>query len=99
MMGWLREDEADFRDHEEDAPHYSEDQLKNAYLSPALTSSTQIVWLPRDKTSASKNEVSENEKSGLKASDQAAWVDAKGRVRWNEQNFEEVPIWKTAVQY
>ena len=99
MRAWLREDESGYRDMVEDVPDYSGDQLKKAYVNPALTSSTPLIWLPKDGTGASGNEVRENEKASLKASDQAAWIDGKGRVHWDGQNFQEVPIWKAETRY
>jgi len=93
MQSWLREDEQGFQDLDEEEEKPSEDKLKKAYLNPALTSATPVIWLPRDAGGASKNEVRENEEAGLKASDKAAWVDEEnGRVYWDEQNFDEVPI-------
>jgi hypothetical protein len=92
MKAWLREDEQALRDLEDDEPEYSEEKLETVYLNPALTSSTPIIWLPRDGIGASKNEIRENETAGLKASDKAAWIDEKGRVCWDERKFEEVPI-------
>jgi hypothetical protein len=92
VKNWLSEDKQALRDLEDDEPEYSEDKLKNAYLNPALTSSTPVIWLPRDGIGASKNEIRENEDSGLKASDKAAWIDEKGRVCWDEQKIEEVPL-------
>jgi hypothetical protein len=93
MQSWLREDEQGFQDLDEEDEKPSEDQLKKAYLNPALTSSTPVIWLPRDAHGVSKNEVRENEEAGLKASDKAAWIDEEnGRVYWDEQKFDEVPI-------
>jgi hypothetical protein len=80
-------------------PQYSDQQLHNAYLNPALTSSTPVIWLPRDGMGVSQNEVSECEGLGLEATDRGAWLDEKGRVRWSEGNFEEVPVFKEGVRW
>jgi hypothetical protein len=95
MRAWLRDGDFD----EDDVPEYSEEDLKKAYLNPALTSSTPLIWLPRDEMGVSKVEVSENEHLDLKASDEGAWVDEKGTVKWNEQDFGEVPIFKKGVKW
>lgn len=95
IQSWLREDEQAFHDLDDDGgPEYDgEEELRKAYLNPALTSSTPVIWLPRDRIGASGNEVRENEEAGLKASDKAAWIDeGNGRVYWDEQNFDEVPL-------
>ncbi|KAI5918148.1 hypothetical protein F4810DRAFT_693509 [Camillea tinctor] len=97
MKKWIQD--CDFYDAGDDATAYSAEDLRKAYLNPALTSPTPVVWLASDRMGASKSEVEENEHSGLKASDQGAWLDEKGRVKWSVENIEKVPIWKPAVEY
>ncbi|KAI2603734.1 DUF221-domain-containing protein [Hypoxylon sp. NC1633] len=97
MRSWLQDGDA-FED-EEDIPQYTEEQLQKAYLNPALTSPTPLIWLARDPIEVSKNEVAENEERGLKATDQGAWLDEKGRVKWSVHEFGEVPVWKRGVRY
>jgi calcium permeable stress-gated cation channel len=95
MKAWLEDGEFD----EEDVPEYTEDQIKNAYVNPAFTSQTPLLWLPRDDTGVAKAEIRECESAGLKVSDQGAWIDVKGKLRWSELNFDEVPIFKKSVKY
>ncbi|KAI1139198.1 DUF221-domain-containing protein [Hypoxylon sp. FL0543] len=97
MRDWLKD--GDSYDNEEDVPEYTEEQLRKAYLNPALTSSTPLIWIARDSMRVSEKEISENEQCGLKATDQGAWLDEKGRLRLNVHNFGEVPIWKQDVTY
>ncbi|KAI1476078.1 DUF221-domain-containing protein [Daldinia eschscholtzii] len=97
MRSWLRE--GDLFDSEEDVPEYTEEQVEKAYLNPALTSPTPLIWIAKDPMGVSRNEITENEKYGLKASDQGAWLDERGKLRWSVQEFEEVPIWKRSVIY
>ncbi|KAH8890372.1 DUF221-domain-containing protein [Thozetella sp. PMI_491] len=99
MSRWLREDEGDFNAFEDDAPTYSEEQIRNAYVNPALTSSTPVVWLPKDEFGTSENEVRETEEAGLKASDELAHLDEKGKVHWDERDWAQIPIWKVGVRY
>jgi hypothetical protein len=73
-------------------PTYTEQQLRTAYVNPALRSDRPLIWLPRDPVGVSRNEVRECEECGLEASDEGAWVDGKGRVRWEERDFAKVPI-------
>jgi hypothetical protein len=94
MKGWVRD--GDFDDEE---PEYSEDDVKKAYLNPAFSSKTPIVWLAKDSIGVSKNETSENENVGLKASDEGAWVTGDGKVKWSVDNFEEVPIFKREIKW
>ncbi|XXH01459.1 hypothetical protein Hte_007819 [Hypoxylon texense] len=98
MRAWLQEGDDAF-DSAEDIPEYEEEQLKKAYLNPALTSATPLIWLARDPMGVSGREVEENGKMGLKASDQGAWLDEKGRVKWAVEKFAEVPVWKQGVKY
>ncbi|KAI1087992.1 DUF221-domain-containing protein [Rostrohypoxylon terebratum] len=96
MRAWLQEDDSY---DEEDVPAYTEEQLKKAYLNPALTSPTPVIWIARDSIGVSRNEIAENEQNGLKASDQGAWLDEKGRLKWSTEDFGEVPIWKQSIKY
>ncbi|KAI1653440.1 DUF221-domain-containing protein [Daldinia decipiens] len=96
MKSWLQD--GDLFD-DEDVQEYTEEQLQKAYLNPALTSPTPLIWIARDPMGVSQNEIAENEKNGLKASDQGAWLDEKGKLRWSVKEFQEVPIWKRGVTY
>ena len=78
---------------------YNGDDLRTAYLNPAMTSSTPMVWLAQDSAGASKSEIRENEKAELKATDQGAWLDDSGRVKWSVDDIDQVPIWKEKVPY
>ena len=95
LKAWLREGDFD----EDEELDYSEDDLKKAYLNPAFTSKTPIIWLAKDSIGASKHEISENEKTGLTATDQGAWVTGDGKLKWSVDNFEEVPVFKKAIKW
>lgn len=94
MKNWIRD--GDFDDEE---PEYSEEDLKKAYLNPAFTSKTPLVWLAKDSIGVSKNEISECENVGLKASDGGAWVTSDGKVKWSVDSFEEIPIFKKDIKW
>jgi len=95
MKAWL----ASSHDDEEDPPQYSDEELRTAYLNPVFTSKTPKVWLARDEMGVSKQEVRENEAMGIPATDEGAWLDEKNRVRWDEEGFRNVPIFKVPVKY
>ncbi|KAL6712565.1 hypothetical protein ACN47E_000442 [Coniothyrium glycines] len=95
MKKWLRDGDFD----EDDEPDYSEEDVRKAYLNPAYTSNTPVVWLAEDHVGASKNEISENEEKGLKSSDQGAWLDEKGKLKLSLDNFEEIPIFKRSIRW
>jgi hypothetical protein len=95
MRTWLREGDYDM----DDAPEYSEEELKKAYLNPAYTSKTPVVWLAKDGMGVSENEVKENETAGIKCSDQGAWIDGEGKLKWSVDDFEEVPVFKKGTKW
>ncbi|EXJ87523.1 hypothetical protein A1O3_04483 [Capronia epimyces CBS 606.96] len=95
LRPWLQDPEAE----SEEGNSYREEQIKNAYLNPALTSKTPTVWLPRDGRGVSKHEVSENEKAGLPSTDEGAELTPSNKVVWDCEDFASVPIFKQATRY
>ena len=95
MKAWLRDGDFD----EDDAPEYSDDDLKKAYLNPAYTSKTPVIWLAKDEVGVSENEAKENEEKDLKCTDQGAWIDEKGELKWSVDDFEEVPVFKKTIRW
>ncbi|KEF56826.1 uncharacterized protein A1O9_07016 [Exophiala aquamarina CBS 119918] len=97
LRPWLQDPEGEF----EESVSYTEDQLRNAYVNPALTSKTPIIWLPRDfpNGTLSRQEVQENEKVGLSSTDQGAQLNEKGDIVWNMDDFSEVPIFKEPTRF
>ncbi|KAJ4374254.1 hypothetical protein N0V83_002995 [Neocucurbitaria cava] len=95
MKAWLRDGDFD----EDDTPEYSEEDLKKAYLNPAFTSKTPVVWLAKDEVGVSQNEIKENEEMGFKSTDQGAWIDEEGRLKWSVDDFEEVPVFKKSIRW
>ena len=84
---------------DDDIPHYSDEEVRNAYLNPALTSKTPKVWIPRDFHGVSKNECSENETAGLPTTDEGAQLDRDGKLVWDKDDFSTVPIFKLPKKY
>ncbi|KAF2273691.1 DUF221-domain-containing protein [Westerdykella ornata] len=98
LKTWLAQDPS--FDADSDVPEYSEEQLEKAYLNPAFWSECPLVWLARDEMGVSKAEVRECEREGLRASDEGAWVDERGRVRWNEEGEDgSVPVLGKRVRW
>jgi prepilin signal peptidase PulO-like enzyme (type II secretory pathway) len=95
MKEWLREGDFD----EDDEPEYSEDELKKAYLHPAYSSKTPVVWIAKDSMGVSKSEIRQNEEAGIKCSDEGAWVDEEGSLKWSVDDFEEVPVFKKTTRW
>ncbi|KAL2419904.1 putative membrane protein C24H6.13 [Exophiala dermatitidis] len=95
LRPWLEDPEAEY----DESNSYSDDQLKNAYRNPALTSKTPTVWLPRDRKGLSKHEVAENEKAGLSSTDDGAELTADNEIVWDCEDFATVPVFKEATRY
>ncbi|KAM0721875.1 hypothetical protein Q7P37_002800 [Cladosporium fusiforme] len=88
VKGWLAKP-----DREDDSPPPTDEELANAYENPAFTSKTPKLWLPKDKSGVSKDEIRENEEVGIPTTDDAAEIDDHGKLRYASE-FEQVPIWK-----
>jgi calcium permeable stress-gated cation channel len=84
---------------DEDEVHYTDEEVNKAYLNPALTSKTPKLWLAKDEMGVSKHEIAENEAAGISATDEGAFLDSQNRVRWEQNDFSKVPIFKTPVKY
>ena len=95
MKQWLRDGDFD----EDDVPEYNDEDIRKAYLHPAYTSQTPVIWLAKDDMGVSKKEIQENEKRELKASDEGAWIDEEGNLKWSVDDFEKVPIFKKTKQW
>lgn len=84
---------------DDDVPRYTDDEISNAYLNPALTSKLPKVWIPRDSRGVSKNELRENEAAGVPSTDDGAELNEKGEVVWDQDDFSTVPIFKLPKKY
>jgi hypothetical protein len=88
-----------FQDPESDAPEYSDEEIRTAYLNPALTSKTPKLWLVRDEMGISKHEIRENEAAGIPSTDEGAFLDEKNEIVWPVDDLIKVPIFKIPVKY
>lgn len=80
-------------------PQYSEEDIQNAYKNPSLKSKTPVLWLPKDDNGLSKKEIESLAADGIEATDQGAWVDAKGEVDFDRDRLRELPVWKKSPAY
>jgi hypothetical protein len=83
----------------DDPPTYTEEQIRDAYLNPALTSKVTKLWLARDEMGLSKQEIEENEKVGVPATDEGAWFVEDGRVEIERTDLARVPVFKKGVKW
>ncbi|KAK4553028.1 hypothetical protein LTR86_009952 [Recurvomyces mirabilis] len=82
---------------EDSAESLKSEEMEKAYLSPAFTSKTPKLWIPKDSTGISKQEIEHNESSGLPTTDEAAEIDEDGKLHW-DHDFANVPIYKKPVR-
>lgn len=80
-----------------DVPPYSDEDERNAYFHPAITSEIPLLWIPRDPAGVSKQEVAHTMRV-IPITDEDAWLDEKGKIVWNVDKGEP-PIYKEKVDY
>jgi signal recognition particle receptor subunit alpha len=84
-------------------PPYTEQDILEAYLHPALAQREEVIWLARDPAGVSKNEVAELRASlgsyGVEATDEGAIMNEKGKVEWDVETVRQAPLWGHKVVY
>lgn len=84
-------------------PAYTEQDIHDAYFNPAIASESPKLWLVRDEMGISRKECVENERIAgggrVKCSDEFAWFDEKGKIRWDESKVRDVVVWDRRVDY
>ena len=88
-----------FEDPEDEPPTYKDEDLRTAYLNPALTSKTPKLWLVKDEMGVSRREIEENEAAEIPSTDDGAFLDEKNNIGWSVEDFSKVPIFKMPVRY
>lgn len=96
MKSWMSDPSAR---ESEDGVHYTENEIEDAYVNPAVISKTPKLWLVRDELGVSKKEIEMNEAVGISSTDSGAFLDSHNHVRWVQDDFSKVPIFKTPVKY
>ncbi|KAK5696626.1 phosphate metabolism protein 7 [Elasticomyces elasticus] len=76
---------------------YTREQEENAYFNPAITQVTPLLWIPRDATGISQQEVRDT-KPVIPITDDGAYLDDKGKIVWDSEDgrppiYEEVPYY------
>jgi hypothetical protein len=94
MRAWLQDG-----DYDSSIPQYSDEAVRKAYINPAYTNAAPLVWIPRDSMGVSKREISANKDKELKCSDDGAWIDEEGNLKWSMYDFEQVPIFKKGTKW
>lgn len=77
---------------------YDEDVHSEAYLHPAVTAEVPKLWIVRDELGISEQEIRHTSKI-VPITDEGAWFDEKGKIRWDEEHPERVPLWEDRVYH
>lgn len=81
-------------------PSYTEQQIANAYLHPALTSKAPVVWLPKDSAGVSEEFKNRNkERADLETTDEGAELNQSGKLIWDESDLSKAPIFKLPTRF
>ncbi|KAL4951283.1 hypothetical protein BDW69DRAFT_170396 [Aspergillus filifer] len=83
------------RDHVE--IRYSDEERRNAYFEPCITSKTPTIWIPRDKWGVSRWEIEESDPV-IPITDEAAQLDEKGKIIWDKFD-PNLPLWELKTLY
>lgn len=83
------------RDHVE--IKYSEEEERNAYFEPCITSKTPTIWIPRDKWGVSAWEIEESDPL-IPITDEGAHLDKKGNIVWDKFD-PNLPLWELKTLY
>ena len=83
------------RDHVE--IRYSDEERRNAYFEPCITSKTPTIWIPRDKWGVSRWEIAESDPY-IPITDEGAHLDEKGKIVWDKFD-PNLPLWELKTLY
>ncbi|EXJ87676.1 hypothetical protein A1O1_04600 [Capronia coronata CBS 617.96] len=80
-------------------PAYTSEEYEQAYLHPAITDLSPVIWLAKDKCGVSTLMVHENKEAGIQSTDDQAELDDKNKLVWHEDRLREAPLWERPVRY
>jgi len=68
------------------------------YLHPSVTSLPPLLWIPKDKAGASKEEIKES--TGIIGmTDEGAYLDEKNKLRWVNEDAMTAPLYVEKPRY
>ncbi|CZT07318.1 related to A.thaliana hyp1 protein [Rhynchosporium agropyri] len=76
---------------------YEEATARDAYYPPSVTSTTPLLWIPRDDVGISRQEVSHTSKV-IHITDEGCILDAKNKLVWDTEGARP-PLWTPKVYY
>ena len=75
-------------------PEYLDGDIGEAYHNPSVISPRPMIWLARDQMGISQMFAMENRKVGIETSDEGATYNDKGKIDWDHENIEGMPVWR-----
>jgi len=76
---------------------YEENVGKNAYFPPSVTAEVPLLWIPRDETGISKQEVAHTSKI-IPITDEGSFLDEKNKLIWDPEQTR-APLWQEKIYY
>ncbi|TAQ84055.1 hypothetical protein B7494_g7621 [Chlorociboria aeruginascens] len=81
-----------------DADHLYEDTVaRNAYYPPSVKSDTPLLWIPRDASGISAQEVAHTAKV-IPITDEGCMFDEKNKLVWDQEGARP-PLWQEKIYY
>lgn len=76
---------------------YDELVAENAYFPPSVTSPTPLLWIPRDGSGISRQEVAHTSRV-IPITDEGCTLDEKNKLVWDSENAR-APLWEEKIYY
>jgi hypothetical protein len=76
---------------------YEESVVENAYFPPAVTAEVPLLWIPRDESGISRQEVAHTSKV-IPITDEGSTLDEKNKLDWDPEGARP-PLWAPKIFY
>lgn len=76
---------------------YEETVAENAYFPPAITAEVPLLWIPRDESGISRQEVAHTSKI-IPITDEGCTLDEKNKLSWDAEGARP-PLWTPKIFY
>ncbi|KAH7392256.1 hypothetical protein DE146DRAFT_766452 [Phaeosphaeria sp. MPI-PUGE-AT-0046c] len=84
-------------------PAYTQQEVLEAYMHPALTQPEPVIWLAQDPAGISRRECDEMKQGvgqyGVEVTDRGARMNDKGKVEWVDERVTDAPLWDRKIVY
>lgn len=76
---------------------YEESIAENAYFPPAVTAEVPLLWIPRDESGISRQEVAHTSKI-IPITDEGCTLNEKNKLEWDAEGARP-PLWTPKISY